>query len=430
MARWLWVCLIFAATSVSADSLDIYVFKSETCPVCEAQKPWLDKLEQSDPRINMMRMEVVLTREYHDLLREIADHHGVRPGSVPMIFFGGRAWVGDSPSIRTEIINHLRDCRVHDCPNANPRTEKPSDVHHPPLLPDGQSRAQERMIDIPLLGSLDINAQPLLLSTLLIAFVDGFNPCSIWVLTILLALVLHSGSRRRILLVGLTFLLTTATLYGAFIAGLFSILSFATYLPWVYWVVAIFALVFGAVGIKDYFWFKRGFSFSIDDKHKPGIFKGFRDLMTNNNRSTLGLVGATLLMASGIALIELPCTAGFPVIWTGLMTANEIQGAEFFGLLLVYLLVYLGIELVIFIVAVVNMKIGRFSEVQGRRLKLVGGVIMIALALVLIIAPEWMSQVGAALGVFAFAFVFSGLIVVLHQFILPKWGIYIGDRPS
>ena len=45
-------------------------------------------------------------------------------------------------------------------------------------------------------------------------------------LTILLALVIHSGSRKRIMLVGTTFLIVTAAIYGLFIAGVFGSLAF------------------------------------------------------------------------------------------------------------------------------------------------------------------------------------------------------------
>ena len=51
------------------------------------------------------------------------------------------------------------------------------------------------------------------------ALVDGVNPCSLWVLTMLLALVLHSGSRRRVMAVGGTFLLVTSLMYGLYIVG-------------------------------------------------------------------------------------------------------------------------------------------------------------------------------------------------------------------
>ncbi|MGB0514878.1 MAG: thioredoxin, partial [Wenzhouxiangellaceae bacterium] len=272
----------------------------------------------------------------------------------------------------------------------------------------------EAVIQIPLLGSIDLSYQPLLFSTAMIAFVDGFNPCSLWLLSILIALVLHSGSRQRVLVVGLSFLTITAMIYGLFMIGVFSVLAYASFLPWMYWIVAIFALVFGLVNIKDYFWFKKGFSFTIQDRHKPGIFKQFRELMANG-RSMLALAGATTVMASGIALIELPCTAGFPVIWSGLVSSHNVGPVGFGMLLLVYLMIYLLDELVVFGIAVVKLRIDRFEERQARVLKLIGGVVMIALAIVLITEPEIMSNIGQALAVFVAAFAVAGLIVLVDR---------------
>lgn len=402
----------------SGDALTMYVFMSETCPHCQAQKPFLERLDQEHERLEVVHMEVMTSDEHHDLLRAMASAHEVRPGSVPMIFLGGEVWVGDSRQIRAEIESTLDQCLASGCPDPRRMAME--------VAQEAEQAPAEALIRLPLIGAIDLAVQPLMVSTLMIAFVDGFNPCSIWILTILLALVLHSGSRRRVMLVGLTFLFTTAAIYGAFIAGVFSVLAYAAYLPWVYWIVALFALTFGLVNVKDYFWFKRGFSFTIDDKHKPGIFKGFRELMVNG-RSPLALMGATIVMASGIALIELPCTAGFPVIWSGLVNANDVSGMAFIGLLAVYLFIYLLIELVIFGIAVVKLRIDRFQEGHGRILKLIGGVIMIALAVVLLAAPELMSGVGSSMGVFLGAFALTGLIVLLHRHVLPRLGIRIGD---
>jgi hypothetical protein len=402
----------------------MYVFVSATCPVCQAQKPFLDALGGQYPALEILQLEIMATREHRPLLQALAAAHDVRPGSVPMIFLGGRVWTGDSPQIRAEINAKLETCFAAGCPDSRDLLDIGPEGPGPALRPVLED--VDAVLDVPLVGKVNLSVQPLLLSTSLIAFVDGFNPCSIWVLTMLLVLVLHSGSRKRVMLVGLTFLFTTALIYGMFIAGVFSILAFASYLPWIYWVVALFALTFGLVNVKDYFWFKRGISFSIDDKYKPGIFKGFRELMMNG-RSPLALMGATIVMASGIALIELPCTAGFPVIWSGLVRAHDVSWLEFAALLGVYLLIYLGIELVIFFIAVVKLRIDRFQESQGRMLKLVGGVIMVALAVVLLAAPEMMSQVGPAMGVFVFAFALTGLIILLHRVLLPRVGIRIGD---
>jgi glutaredoxin len=298
----------------------LYVFKSATCPHCNAQREFTDALAQENPDVEVSYYEIMATREHHDLLRAMSDAHDIKPGSVPMVFLGGSVWVGDTPQIRAEIEQRLDACLETGCPDSRQLSfaqQAPTD--QPP-------EAVDAAIDIPLLGTVDLTYQPLLLSTAIIAFVDGFNPCSLWLLTILIALVLHSGSRKRVVIVGSVFLLTTALIYGLFIVGVFSVLAYATYLPWMYWVVALFALTFGLVNVKDYFWFKRGFSFTIDDKHKPGIFQKFRGLMING-KSPLALGAATAVMAAGIALIELPCTAGFPVIWSGIVSAHSVSAA-------------------------------------------------------------------------------------------------------
>jgi hypothetical protein len=401
--------------------LTVYVFTSETCPVCEAQKPFFAALGRQHGNLEILELEVVATREHWPLLRTMAAAHGVRPGSVPMVFVGGRVWTGDSARVRAEIAVHVAACLAAECPDS--RSLSAGEQRHDAMTPPADADA---VIDLPFIGQVNLGLQPLLLSTSLIAFVDGFNPCSIWVLTMLLVLVLHSGSRSRVLLVGLTFLCTTALIYGLFIVGVFSLLAFTAYLPWITWVVALVALAIGSINVKDYFWFKRGISLTIDDRHKPGIFRGFRDLMVHG-RMPVALMGATVVLASGIALIELPCTAGFPVIWSALVQAHEVGWGEFLLLLGVYLLIYLGIELVIFVVAVVKLRIDRFEESRGRVLKLIGGVIMIALAGVLIAAPEMMSQAGPALAVFLAAFAVTALIVVVHRYLLPRVGIRIGD---
>jgi glutaredoxin len=407
-----------AADRNGADPVRMYVFKSATCPHCQEQKPFTDALAEANSRVTVDYYEIMRTDAHHDLLRKLARAYDVKPGSVPMVFVGDRVWVGDSPEIRREIRQQVERCLETGCPDP---------VAFADAAAGGAELAEEdARIDLPLLGTVDLSVQPLLLSTSIIAFVDGFNPCSLWLLTILIALVLHSGSRKRVLIVGLVFLVTTAAVYGLFMVGVFSVLAYAQYLPWMYWIVAAFALLFGLVNVKDYFWFGKGLSFTIDDKYKPGIFKNFRELMTNG-RSPLALAGATTVMALGIALIELPCTAGFPVIWSGLVSSHEVGATAFAGLLLVYLAIYLLDELVVFFVAVAKLRIERFQEGQARVLKLIGGVVMIALALVLVTEPEIMSQPGPAIGVFVAAFAVTGLIVLVHRRVLPRLGIRVGD---
>ena len=164
---------------------------------------------------------------------------------------------------------------------------------------------------MPLLGAIDLATQSLVMSTALIAFVDGFNPCSVWVLTILLALTLNTGSRRKVFLVGIVFLTVTSLVYAAFITGLFTMFTVLSFVGWIQIVVALVALFFAVVNIKDYFWYKEGISFTIADEQKPGIYRGMRRVL-NAGESTWGMVGATVVLAAGVSLVEFSCMPVFP----------------------------------------------------------------------------------------------------------------------
>ncbi len=212
---------------------------------------------------------------------------------------------------------------------------------------------------------MDLGKQSLAISTAIIGFVDGFNPCSLWVLSVLLALTLTSGSRTKIITVGVTYLLVTTLVYSLFILGVFTLFSYIGYLKWIQVAVALVAIAFGVINMKDYFWYKEGVSFTISDKHKPKLYKNMRDTVVTP-RSLIGLIGTTAVMAAGVSLIEFSCTAGFPVIWSNIMIANDV-GTLYFALLLgLYMLIYLLDEIVIFGAAAVTMKATRVEEKHGR----------------------------------------------------------------
>jgi hypothetical protein len=257
--------------------------------------------------------------------------------------------------------------------------------------------------------------------------VDGVNPCSIWALTMLLAITLHTGSRKKVMIIGLVFIAVTAGVYALFILGLFSVLTVLSFTGWIQAVVALVALFFAAVNIKDYFWYKEGLSFTIADDKKPGIFQKMRKVMDAGD-SFWGLVGATVVLSAGVSLVEFSCTAGFPVIWVNLLTAQQVAPLTFGLLLLLYMFIYQIDELGIFLVAVITLKSTRVEEKHGRILKLGGGMLMFALALTMLINPRLMNSLTSSMIVFGSAIAATGLVLLVHRRVLPAYGINIGTE--
>ena len=385
------------------EHLTIYFFWGDGCPYCELQKEFLEEVEEKYPEMEIKSYEVWFNQENQAILREFAERFGVQATGVPITFIGEDYWVGFSPAIERDMIETIESC-ISEC-----------QIDEERLLERDRSR-----INLPLFGEIDFSETPLIFPTLLIAFVDGFNPCSLWVLTFLLGIVIYSGSKKKILAVGLTYLFVTATVYGIFIVGLLNIFMYVGFLDWIRYAVAAIALTFAIVNIKDFFWYKKGISFTISDKYKPKLFKKIRNIMRPDN-SIPAMIGATALMALGITLVELPCTAGFPVIWSNLVAAQNPGTAAFVTLLLAYLLVYLSVELVIFFGAVFAMKQSRFEKKHGRLLKLIGGMIMLALAIMLAVDPKAMEDIGVTILVFGGAIFLS---IIIYNFYV----MYTGDK--
>lgn len=426
-----------AQTPDSEDKVVIYFFWGDGCPHCAKAKPVLEGLAQKNPRVILYEYEVYNSVQNQQYLQQMGDAYGFQAQYVPTIFIGDQHWVGYNEAIETDILAAVEQCLLNGCIDAGkciiPPPGEPfvpcevTPTPRPAVTPTPKDQGE--VIDIPLIGEVDLSGQSLLLSTLLIAFVDGVNPCSVWVLTMLLALTLHTGSRRKVIIIGLVFLTVTALIYALFIAGLFTLLTFVSFLGWIEVVVALIALFFAIVNIKDYFFYKEGLSFTIADEKKPGIFARMRRVL-DSSQTIWGLLGATIVLAAGVSLVEFSCTAGFPVLWTNLLSAQNVDALNFILLLVVYMLIYQLDELVIFFVAVFTLRASKLEEKHGRILKLIGGTLMLTLALVMIFAPSLMSELGPSLIIFVIAFGIAGLVLLVHRVILPRYGIYIGTEWS
>lgn len=435
LAAVLALTLVRAQKVLAADSADsqnkvvIYLFWGDGCPHCAEADPFLQELANNNPNIELRKYEVWYVEDNQKLLTQMAAAYGFKPQGVPTIFIGDQYFIGFNDEISPKIQAVVENCLVNGCKDAGvsiiPGVTAPAPAQEAAVA--GPAAAGSNQINLPLIGPVELSSRTLLVSTVLISFVDGVNPCSIWVLTMLLALTLHTGSRKKVLTIGLIFLTVTAGVYALFIAGLFTMFKVVSFVGWIQIAVAAVALFFALVNIKDYFWYKEGISFTIADDKKPGIFQRIRRIM-DASQSFWGVAGGTIVLAGGVSLVEFSCTAGFPVLWTNLLVSQKATTLTFVLLLLVYLIVYQLDEMGIFLAAVYTMRAGKLEEKHGRILKLIGGMLMLALAGVMLINPALMNDLGSSLIVFGSAFTATLLILLLHRIVLPKMGIRIGTE--
>ena len=387
----------------------LYFFWAEGCPHCAAAKPLLDRLAERHPQLSVRSLEVARNPENQRRLAAMVEKFGVERTAVPVFFLGDDYWIGYLETVTAgQLETAVARCLARGCPDAG------AGVFDGSESPAGGRAGTSEVLSLPFFGEIDATGRSLALVTVAIAAVDGVNPCSLWVLSILLALTLRTGSRRTIAVIGLVFIFVTALMYALFIAGLFSIFAVVSFAPWVRVVVAVIAILFAAVNVKDFFWFKSGVSLSIPESSKPGIYQRMRGVLAAAD-SLPGLVAATAVLAAGVSFVELACTAGFPILWTNIVASRDVSPMVFVGLLALYMLVYQLDELAIFGAAVTTMRVTKLQEKQGRFLKLLSGMLMLSLAVVMLVNPALMNSVGSSLLVFAAAAAATALAVLVDR---------------
>lgn len=240
-------------------------------------------------------------------------------------------------------------------------------------------------IDVPLLGSLSKSRLGMPAFTFLVGLVDGFNPCAMWVLLFLLSVLVNLRSRAKIFAVAGTFILISGLAYFVFMAAWLNIFMLVGYLRGVQLTLGIFAVLIGSVHVKDFFAFKKGFSLSIPESAKPGIYARVRKIVTAEHL-TGAIVGAVVL-AVLVNIVELLCTAGLPALYTEILTMQGFPTWKNYAYLGLYNLAYMLDDAFMVTCVIVTLGRHKMQENEGRWLKLISGTAILILGLIMIFNP-------------------------------------------
>jgi len=394
------------------ESLAVYFFYAHGCTYCEKARGFLIDLEQKYPQIQIMDYEIYLNVDNRLAYENFIELLGSKPQGLPAIIIGKRIWVGFQTIYEEQMDAEIQICLQNGCENAGeplgliPNQSGCQTLQSTSVSQENPISDTALVMDTVVFGEVNLYSASLLISTLIISFVDGFNPCSLWILSVLLSLSLYSHSRKKTLMIGGLYLFITAIVYALFITGMFSIISYIDYLKPIQIFTSSIAALFGLFNLKDYFFFKKGISLTISDQHKPEIYQKMRQIIFSSE-SIAALVIGTITLAAGVSLVEFSCTAGFPIVWSNLLAQKTVSHLTFFVLLLVYMLVYLLDEMVLFSTVLITMRASKMEEKHGRLLKLISGCVMLLLAGTMLIKPDLLNNLTAAIFLFAFAFIVS-----------------------
>jgi hypothetical protein len=252
----------------------------------------------------------------------------------------------------------------------------------------GTPETPEEQIVLPLFGPIRLRDWGLPGFTFLVGLVDGFNPCAMWVLVFLLSILVNLRDRRKILIVAGTFVFVSGLAYFSFMAAWLNLFVLIGWARPTQIALGLLATFIGLVNIKDFAAFGRGVSLSIPEAAKPGIYARVRQIVTAKYL-TAALVGAAAL-AVVVNVIELLCTAGLPALYTQILTLQKLPAWENYLYLALYIAAYMFDDTIMLALAVITLSHRRLQEGEGRWLKLVSGLAILALGLAMIFKPEWL----------------------------------------
>ncbi len=351
--------------------LTILYFHGRECSNCARFTPFAeDVLKKEFPNVGWKTYEIWHNDTNKQFYEETMEKYNVTIRGTPTLLIGEEVVVGfrnpraDGPKLRALINKAL-----------------------------GKEIKQEDLntLSLPFVGKVDPKKMSLPLFTIIIAGLDGFNPCAMWVLMFLLSLLIHAKSRKKILLIGGIFVFISGFIYFLFMVAWFNFFKVVGFKSSIRYILGLVALTAGAINIKEFFWFKRGVSLTISEGVKPGIFARMR-LIVQEQRMGAMVIG-TIILAVLVNFYELLCTAGFPAIYSKVIADQQLPTVGKYFWLLMYNLIYVIPLAIIVIIFAVTMGSRRFTERGGRFMKLIGGLFMLAIALILIFNPELLAFV-------------------------------------
>lgn len=395
---FLLIIFIISIGNVLADSknlVNIYLFYSDTCPHCASEEKLLDSLKDKYDNIRIYMYEVG-NSDNAKLLEEVAKIKGTNVTGVPLTIIGDKVYKGysdeDSKKRFMATIEYYSEYGYRDLVG-----EYIGGIELPSYAVDENNIKLDKYIDdytnykinIPLIGTVSTKNLTLPVIAVLIGLVDGFNPCAMWVLLFLISMLIGLKDRKRMLILGITFLMSSALIYLLFMIAWLNLASLLLSVNYVRLIIGLVALTGAVVNIYSYFKHRKDNGCNVvNDKKRNKIFTSIKKF-TQEKSLLLAMLGVIVLSIS-VNIVELACSAGLPVMFIEILSMNNLTIIEEVIYIALYMLCFLLDDLVVFFIAVRTMEVTGISSKYGKISKLIGGILLLLIGILLIFKPSWL----------------------------------------
>lgn len=384
---FLFVFLFIPNLFAEEKELNLYLFYGAECPHCAALEEFLDDYLKDNKDLKLYKYEVWHNAENVTKYDEVNKILGENSNAIPYLIIGKNSISGYNEKDTQEkikvIVNYYRKIRFKD--NVGIYLGVVEDTGEE----DYGEKYSEEEIDIPIIGRKKIKDVSILLSSIVIGLVDGFNPCAMWILLFLISMLLGMKDKKRRLALGITFLVASALVYFLFLLAWLDLAVFLNKILYIRLAIAMIAIIFGTVSIVRFLNRKKDDGCEVvDSKNRRRIINSIKKIVKEKS-FILALLGVVLLAVS-VNVIELLCSLGLPVMFSEILALNDVSKVSRILYSLVYVFFFLIDDIIIFIIAMKTLEIKAISNKFGKYSHLIGGIIMLLIGILMIYKPEWL----------------------------------------
>ena len=413
--KFLIVFAVFLLLPVSAKAdekvINIHLFYGNGCPHCAAEEEFLSNYLKDRTDVKLYKYEIWYDSHNQELLSKVQKEMGTtNKNGVPFTVIGKKTIVGYADGVTDEQIkdsinyylnNDYRDYAgeitgkvkkaevKEDITKDESKTEDKKENKIEKADDTKDSDQTDENVTVPVLGKINAKKVSLPILAVVLGFVDGFNPCAMWILIFLITMLFNMKDRKKMWILGLTFILTSGIVYLMFTLAWLNLATFISKIAFIRLLIAVIALVVGLINVYKYIDSLKKKDEGcdvVDKKDRKKIMEKIISI-THEKKFIIALLGIMVLAAS-VNIIELMCSIGIPLLFTQILAMNNLSTFSYMIYMFIYIFFFLIDDIVIFVISMVTLKVTGLSTKYTKYSHLVGGIIMLIIGLLLIIKPE------------------------------------------
>lgn len=413
--KFLIVFAVFLLLPVSAKAdekvINIHLFYGNGCPHCAAEEEFLSDYLKDRTDVKLYKYEIWYNSHNQELLSKVQKEMGTtNKNGVPFTVIGKKTIVGYADGVTDEQIkdainyylnNDYRDYAgeitgkvkktevKEDTTKDESKTEDKKENKIEKADDTKDSDQTDENVTVPVLGKINAKKVSLPILAVVLGFVDGFNPCAMWILIFLITMLFNMKDRKKMWILGLTFILTSGIVYLMFMLAWLNLATFISKIAFIRLLIAVIALVVGLINVYKYIDSLKKKDEGcdvVDKKDRKKIMEKIISI-THEKKFIIALLGIMVLAAS-VNIIELMCSIGIPLLFTQILAMNNLSTFGYMIYMFIYIFFFLIDDIVIFVISMVTLKVTGLSTKYTKYSHLIGGIIMLIIGLLLIIKPE------------------------------------------